>query len=224
MNRYLAITPAKDAEKCLPSMIESLANQSVTRARWILIDDGSTDATASIIDRAAQLHPWIEPHHLVPKVLREEGGESVIMQFLPRETWEQYDYILRLDVDISFGAELAEGLMAEFVRHPSLGIAGPTLYEPDADGWHEILAPGFHTRGAAKFYSRACFGAIGGLESGPEWDTIDEVRAMMLGLSSPKLSLSSCLPILRRAARQDCARTAPPPGEWRTELATRCCL
>ena len=86
MNRYLAITPAKDEEKHLPSLIDSLANQSVRPACWIIIDDGSKDATASIVDRAAQLHPWIEPHHLAPRVRREEGGESVIMQFLPRQT------------------------------------------------------------------------------------------------------------------------------------------
>lgn len=184
MNRYLAITPAKDEEKHLPALIDSLANQSVRPARWIIIDDGSKDATASIIDRAAQLHPWIEPHHLAPKVRREEGGESVIMQFLPRQTWEQYDYIFRLDADLSFGPELLEGLMAEFVRHPSLGIAGPTLYEPKGEEWLEIVAPGFHTRGAAKLYSRACFTAIGGLENGPGWDTLDEVRAMMLRFTS----------------------------------------
>jgi biofilm PGA synthesis N-glycosyltransferase PgaC len=104
----------------LPSLIESLANQSVTPARWILIDDGSTDATASIIDRAAQLPPWIEPHYLAPKVLGEEGGESVIMQFLPRETWGQYDYILRVGADISFGAELAEGVSRP--RHRASGV------------------------------------------------------------------------------------------------------
>src|SRR5215472_12489918 len=37
---------------------------------------------------------------------------------------------------------------------------------------------------AAKLYSRACFAVIGGLESGPGWDTIDEVRAMMLTFPS----------------------------------------
>jgi hypothetical protein len=77
-----------------------------------------------------------------------------------------------------------EGLLAEFVRRPSLGIAGPTLYEPDGEEWHEVLAPAFHTRGAAKLYSRTCFLAIGGLENGPGWDTLDEVRAMMLGFTS----------------------------------------
>lgn len=99
MNRYLAITPAKDEEKYLPSLIDSLVNQSVTPDRWIIIDDGSRDASARIIDQAAQHYPWIEPHHLAPRLRREEGGESVIMQFLPRQTWKQYDYIFRLDAE-----------------------------------------------------------------------------------------------------------------------------
>ena len=42
-------------------------------------------------------------------------------------------------------------------------------------------APAFHTRGATKFYSAACFEAIGVLKSGLGWDTIDEAHAMMLG-------------------------------------------
>ena len=60
---------------------------------------------------------------------------------------------------------------------------GPT-HEPNGTEWQEVPAPTFHTRGAAKLYSRACFAAIGGLENGLGWDTIDEVGAMMLGYRS----------------------------------------
>jgi hypothetical protein len=41
--------------------------------------------------------------------------------------------------------------------------------------------PKFHVRGATKIYRRACWEAIGGLFSGAGWDTIDEVKANMLG-------------------------------------------
>src|SRR5262249_22649030 len=39
----------------------------------------------------------------------------------------------------------------------------------------------FHVRGATKIYRRACWDKIGGLWSAPGWDTIDEVKANMLG-------------------------------------------
>ena len=58
--RYLAITPARD-EKLLPGLIESMRAQNIVPARWIIIDDGSTDRTAAIIDEAARATAWIEP-------------------------------------------------------------------------------------------------------------------------------------------------------------------
>lgn len=184
MSRYVAITPAKDEEKFLPALISSMAHQTATPSRWIVIDDGSTDTTASILDDAAAQYPWIEVHHLAPKAIRGEGGESVVMRFLPNAVWEEYDYIFRLDADLSFGPEMISELLAEFSRDNSLGIAGPTLYEPDGGEWKEMPVPRFHTRGAAKLYSHACFSAIGGLETGLGWDTIDEAHAMMRGFKS----------------------------------------
>jgi glycosyltransferase involved in cell wall biosynthesis len=180
MTRYLAITPAKDEERFLPGLVASVTSQSIRPERWILIDDGSTDATSAIVDEAAAKHAWIEAHHL-PVKRRAEGGESVVMRFLPAEVWGRYDYILRLDADLSFGPDMVEQLMFEFGRDSLLGIGGPVLLEPRGSDWKEIRVPRFHTRGAAKLYSRECFAAIGGLDNGLGWDTIDEVHAMMRG-------------------------------------------
>lgn len=178
---YLAITPARDEESFLPGLIASMRAQTHRPKRWIIIDDGSVDQTATIADEAASKNPWIEVHHLARDRKRAPGGESVIMKFLPREIWENYDFILRLDADLTFGPSLAELLLAEFDKDPTLGIGGAVLHEPSASGWYEVKTPTFHTRGAVKMYSRECFAAIGGLQAGIGWDTIDEAQAMMLG-------------------------------------------
>jgi len=104
--RYLAITPARDEERLLPGLIASLEAQSATPAHWILIDDGSRDGTPAIADAAAARCPWIEVHHLDLRRERAPGGESVIMKFLPRELWQAYDFILRLDADLTFGSKM----------------------------------------------------------------------------------------------------------------------
>jgi poly-beta-1,6-N-acetyl-D-glucosamine synthase len=184
VKHYMAITPARDEMRFLPGLIESMIAQTVKPRRWIIIDDGSSDGTAELIDRANQMHSWIKPHHLPRGGARAPGGESVIMRFLQPEAWQDCDAILRLDADITFRPEFAEKIMSEFDRDHRLGIAGPTLWEPTGDRWREILAPTFHTRGAAKMYSHSCFEAIGGLEAGLGWDTIDEVRALMLNYST----------------------------------------
>lgn len=183
MNRVIAITPARDEERLIPGLIASMTAQTCRPERWIVIDDGSSDNTAAILDDASKTHSWIEVHHLPRNRERAFGGESVVMKFLPREVWSEYDFILRLDADVTFGPEMLESLITEFGKDPALGIAGAVLYEPSQSGWHETgaTAPQFHTRGAVKMYTRACFEAIGGLQAGVGWDTIDEARAMMLG-------------------------------------------
>jgi len=181
LRRYIAITPARDEEEFLPAMIASMVSQTVLPARWILIDDGSKDRTAEIVDEAARRYPWIEPKHLQPERARLPGGESVIMRFLPREVWQDADFIVRFDSDMKFERDYIERLLAEFERDPKLGIASGTLIEPFNGEWKLSVLPSYHTRGPSKVYSRRCFEAIGGLEPGVGWDSIDEAKAMMHG-------------------------------------------
>jgi poly-beta-1,6-N-acetyl-D-glucosamine synthase len=182
MSRYIAITPARDEQDLLPHLIASMASQSWTADRWIIIDDGSADDTAAIADEAAAQYPWIEVFHLPRERSRKPGGEGVTAQFMPIEICKQYDFVMRLDADVSFDSDFAAALRDEFVLDPSLGIVSPTLYEPAADGtWQEVRQPEYHTRGPAKLYSIECFAAIGALDPDVGWDTLDEARAMVKG-------------------------------------------
>jgi biofilm PGA synthesis N-glycosyltransferase PgaC len=184
MTRVVAITPARDEAALLPGLIRSMSGQSCRPDRWIVIDDGSADGTGEILDDAAKTYPWIEPHHLPRNRPRAAGGESVVMEFLPAREWETWDFLLRLDADLSFAGDFIEKLLIEFWRDARLGVAGPILLERDGINWRPIKVPSFHVRGAAKMYSRQCFSAIGGLQPGLGWDTVDELHAMMLGFRS----------------------------------------
>jgi glycosyltransferase involved in cell wall biosynthesis len=188
MSGVVALTPARDEERLLPGLITSMAKQTRLPERWIVIDDGSADATSEIVDEAANRYRWVEPHHLPRNRVRAPGGESVTMRFLPSEEWRKWDYLLRLDADLTFAPDFIESLLAEFGSDAKLGIAGPILLESDGAHWHEISVPSFHVRGAAKMYLGKCFSAIGGLQAGLGWDTIDELHAMMLGFNSRHFS------------------------------------
>ncbi|HLH77668.1 MAG TPA: glycosyltransferase family A protein [Candidatus Binataceae bacterium] len=181
MNQVLVITPARDEERLLPGLIASVVAQSVRPQHWIIIDDGSRDATGRLADGAAREQRWIEVIHLPGDSQRAAGGESAVARVLRERAAMEFDFLLRLDADLSFDAFFIAQLLDEFERDAQLGIAGPTLLEPDASGWHPVFQPAFHTRGAAKTYSRRCLRAIGPLESGLGWDTLDEARAMMAG-------------------------------------------
>jgi biofilm PGA synthesis N-glycosyltransferase PgaC len=183
-SNYLAVTPVHNEELLLPGLIQSMVAQTVRPRRWILIDDGSHDRTRSIIDQAALLNSWIEPCYLQAHSERAPGGEHVVMQALRAHQWNTYDFILRVDADVFFEADYVALLVEEFRREPHLGIASGTLYEPVRGRWRATRKPGFHTVGPTKLYSRRCFQAIGGLEEGLGWDTIDDARALMKGFKT----------------------------------------
>ncbi len=190
--RYLAITPARDEERFLPGLIASMRAQTIAPQRWIIIDDASADRTGAILDEAARISRWIKPHHLKSDRPRQAGGESVIMQFLTDDVWRPMDFIFRLDADLSFGPDLVASLIAEFARDPRLGIASPILAEPENGGWKDIAVRSMHTRGAAKMYSRACFEAVGKLESGLGWDVVDGARALRAGFRTRTFAHIRC--------------------------------
>ena len=63
MTRYVIITPVRDEEKYVRATIESVGNQTVRPAEWVIVDDGSSDRTAAIIDEYAEQVPWIRAVH-----------------------------------------------------------------------------------------------------------------------------------------------------------------
>jgi biofilm PGA synthesis N-glycosyltransferase PgaC len=57
---YVLITPARNEEAFIEGTIVSMVAQTVRPQRWIIVSDGSTDATDAIVRRHAAQHPWIE--------------------------------------------------------------------------------------------------------------------------------------------------------------------
>ena len=88
---------------------------------------------------------------------------------------------MKLDGDLTFTPDYFEMCFEHFTKEPRLGIGGGDIYHSVRGELKVEAVPKFHVRGATKIYRRACWEAIGGLFSGAGWDTIDEVKANMLG-------------------------------------------
>jgi glycosyltransferase involved in cell wall biosynthesis len=180
---YVVVTPVRNEAACLPQTIQSMAAQSLVPKQWIIVDDGSQDATGEIAAEAARCHQWITVVRRPDRGFRRSGG-GVMEAFedgyaaLTCDTWQ---FIVKLDGDLVFDREYFASCLARFVDEPQLGIAGGTILVPDGKQVDSPFDPPFHVRGATKIYRRSCWQQIAPLVQAPGWDTIDEVRANMHG-------------------------------------------
>jgi poly-beta-1,6-N-acetyl-D-glucosamine synthase len=185
---YIIITPVRDEAAHIAKTIEAVRSQTVPPLQWIVVDDGSTDGTSNILDRYASKTSWMTVVHRPNRGRRVNGG-GVMEAFysgyaaLNGDAW---DYLVKLDGDLSFAPNYFEQCLEKFEADPTLGIGGGTVCRLEGD--REIAEttgdPPFHVRGATKIYRRPCWDQVSPLLQAPGWDTIDEVKANMLGWST----------------------------------------
>lgn len=183
--QYIVITPVRNEEGNFPHTIASFEQQTVRPALWVIVDDGSTDRTAAIIDEAAARHDWIKAVHRPDRGFRQPGT-GVVQAFnegLALVGARPWDYLVKFDGDLAFGPDFFASCFAHFERDSRLGIGGGLICQNTPEGLvGETLGdPAFHVRGATKIYRRACWAQIGGLHMAPGWDTLDELKANQLG-------------------------------------------
>lgn len=186
--KYIIITPVRDEARYIEKTIASVTCQTVLPSQWIIVDDGSTDGTGEILDMHALQVSWIKVVHRRDRGYRAAGG-GVMEAFyagysiLNDDSW---DFIVKLDGDLSFAHDYFEQCFKIFEAEKKLGIGGGTIcrlinghLKVDSEG-----DPQFHVRGATKIYRRDCWEKIKPLIKAPGWDTIDEVRANLYGWST----------------------------------------
>jgi glycosyltransferase involved in cell wall biosynthesis len=179
------ITPVRNEGQYLPKTIDSVVSQTLQPRKWIIVNDGSTDNTKQIIDEAAKQYPWIQGVHRPDRGYRKQGG-GVIEAFYDGyklTDHEPWDFLVKLDGDLSFDRNYFEACLGQFAANSKLGIGGGTVccLKDGALVAESRNDPRFHVRGATKIYRRQCWEQLGGLLKAPGWDTVDELKANMLG-------------------------------------------
>jgi glycosyltransferase involved in cell wall biosynthesis len=179
--RYVLVTPARNEELFIEKLVQSMISQTFVPARWVIVNDGSTDATADIVSRYLTMHDWIEllnlPAHrdrsFAAKVHAFNAGFEKVKNL-------DYEVIGNLDSDVSFDPDYLEFLMKKFQEDPTLGVAGTIFHEEGYSSARDSFEGQNHVAGGCQLFRRRCFEEIGGYipnkAGGIDWIAVTTAR------------------------------------------------
>lgn len=184
MNRnYVLISPCRNEADFMRQTLDTVIAQSIRPAKWVIVDDGSTDDTPRILADYATRHGWIEIVTRVDRGCRAVGPGVIETFYAGYETInpDDYDYLCKLDLDLRLPPRYFEILIERLEANLSIATCSGKAYIEE-DGHLVSERHGDETSlGMTKFYRVSCFKAIGGFVREVMWDGIDCHRCRMRG-------------------------------------------
>lgn len=179
---YALITPARNEEKHIAALIESMIHQTLLPVKWVIVNDGSTDATAAVVGKYLAEHSWIELVDL--PVHRDRSFAAKVYAFnagFERLAGLPWEVVGNIDSDVTFDPDYCEFLIEKFEADPRLGVAGTIFCE---DGGYSSGRDSFegqnHVAGGCQLFRRKCFEEIGGYvpnkAGGVDWIAVTTAR------------------------------------------------
>jgi len=180
---YVLITPARNEEKLIEKVIQSVTSQTVTPRKWVIVNDGSIDATASIVSRYLEKFDWMELLTLSPH--RDRSFAAKVHAFnagFERVKDLDFEVIGNLDSDVSFDPDYFQFLLGKFAEDPRLGVAGTIFREDGYSSATDSFEGQNHVAGGCQLFRRKCFEQIGGYvpnkAGGIDWIAVTTARMM----------------------------------------------
>ncbi len=176
--KILIVIPCKNEESTVETTLISLLQQDNCSLEIVLVDDGSTDSTAEIVERLATQYDNLTYQSTAFNKQRESGaGIARVVQYgLSKIDLSAYDYVAKFDADLEFPQGYMAACLEEFENDSRLGLVGGSCSIQTEDGtWTpENVTNHDHVRGALKMYRTEAFLDINGIVAATGWDTIDE--------------------------------------------------
>lgn len=180
---YLLISPCRDEAQYMRETLDSVVAQSVRPAKWVIVDDGSTDETPAILAEYQTKHDWIEVLTRDNRG-RRSVGPGVIEAFYHGYNAvrpDDYEFLCKLDLDLRIPPRYFEILMDRMRANPRIGTCSGKPYVEEGERLVFERQGDDISVGMTKFYRVSCFKEIGGFVREVMWDGIDCHRCRMLG-------------------------------------------
>ena len=180
---YVLISPCRNEAAYMRQTLDTVIAQSVRPAKWVIVDDGSSDATPAILAEYAAKHDWIQI------VVRKDRGHravgpGVIDAFYAGYnaiTPTDYEFMCKLDLDLRLPPRYFEILMERMHTNPDIATCSGKAYIEEEGELIDERHGDETSLGMTKFYRVTCFEAIGGFVREVMWDGIDCHRCRMMG-------------------------------------------
>lgn len=173
--RYVLISPCRDEAAYMRQTLDSVVRQSVRPAKWVIVDDGSTDATPQIIAEYQARYDWIDVIRR-PDRGRRAVGPGVVDAFYAGYDAinpDEYDYLCKLDLDLRLPLRYFEILMQRMAADPRIATCSGKAYIEENGRLISERHGDDMSLGMTKFYRVSAFRAINGFVREVMWDGID---------------------------------------------------
>jgi glycosyltransferase involved in cell wall biosynthesis len=177
------VSPVRDEANLIRLTLESVVSQTIWPQEWVVVDDGSTDETAAIVQEYAARYPFIRLVQHANRGYRKLGG-GVVVAFKFGLTQIQstgFEFIAKLDGDMSFDPKYLEIMMDRFKTDPRLAAVSGKVVRPEGGELVDEPIIDEHVAGQFKLYRWAAYRDIGGFVEEVMWDGIDVHLARMKG-------------------------------------------
>jgi glycosyltransferase involved in cell wall biosynthesis len=186
--RVVIVSPCRDEERTLERTIACMAAQTAPPLCWIVVDDGSTDRTPQILERARREIPWLQVVRRTDRGHRALGQGVIEAFYAGLECVKTpYDFVAKMDVDLEFSPQYLERIAEYFQNDSNLAAASGKVFRREGNVLVEEFMIDEMVAGQFKLYRREAFEKIGGFAPVPMWDGIDFHRARMLGFRTSSL-------------------------------------
>jgi glycosyltransferase involved in cell wall biosynthesis len=184
---YVLVTAAYNEEQFIARTIESVCSQTVRPKKWVIVSDGSTDCTDSIVAGYCRDYDFIQLHRICDPHPRNFAAQvNAINAGFELLKGMEFDFFGNVDADVAFAPDYYARLLAKFEQDPTLGLGGGYIHE--AVNATFVSRTRNSTRAVAhavQLFRRECYDKVGPYlplpHGGPDW--VAEIVARQNGWS-----------------------------------------